>query len=174
MPYANIEDRKAGQARWYKNVGRAKWKEKYYSTPVKERSEHRRAEYLRNKPAINARHNQYRKDNPEVGRASIAKRKALQKQLVPEKLKDCADEYKKLKCFYELAQQLYNVDKIFRHVDHIWPLSDGGPHWSGNLQILTQEENLRKGKNVCPDDKKRIQNKLKKAGLSDKEENKDE
>ena len=165
MPYANIEDRKAQQARWYKNVGRAKWEKKYYSMLPEERAKNRRAEYLRNKPATNARNNEYRKNNPEVTSASVAKRKARKKELVPEKLKDCADEYKKLKYFYELAQQLYNVDKIVRHVDHIWPLSDGGPHWSGNLQVLTKEENLRKGKKVCPDDKKRIQNKLKKAGL---------
>ena len=31
------------------------------------------------------------------------------------------------------------------HVDHIQPLSQGGKHHPDNLQILTAEENLRKG-----------------------------
>ena len=31
------------------------------------------------------------------------------------------------------------------HVDHIWPLSRGGPHLPWNLQIITAESNSRKG-----------------------------
>ena len=42
----------------------------------------------------------------------------------------------------------------------MWPLSDGGPHWSGNLQIITAEQNLSKSASVCEETKKIIQESL--------------
>jgi len=43
----------------------------------------------------------------------------------------------------------------------MWPLSKGGPHWSGNLQILTATENLSKSDSVCKLTKKNIKASLK-------------
>ena len=42
----------------------------------------------------------------------------------------------------------------------MWPLSDGGPHWSGNLQIITAKENMTKGDKVCKLIKKSIRESL--------------
>jgi len=39
---------------------------------------------------------------------------------------------------------------IQHHVDHIIPLSKGGLHHPDNLQILTAEENLKKGAKLIP------------------------
>jgi len=50
---------------------------------------------------------------------------------------------------------------VKHHVDHMWPLSDGGPHWSGNLQIITATENLSKHDKVDPNIKATIQEMLK-------------
>ena len=35
------------------------------------------------------------------------------------------------------------------HVDHIHPISKGGLHVFDNLQILSAEENLKKGSSIC-------------------------
>ena len=42
----------------------------------------------------------------------------------------------------------------------MWPLADGGPHWSGNLQIITAEENFNKKDKVDPVIKATIQEML--------------
>jgi len=38
----------------------------------------------------------------------------------------------------------------------MWPLADGGPHWSGNLQVIPAEENWSKSASVCEDTKATI------------------
>lgn len=47
--------------------------------------------------------------------------------------------------FYECAKLLSEVTGEEYHIDHIIPLSKGGKHHPSNLQILTAEENLKKG-----------------------------
>jgi 5-methylcytosine-specific restriction endonuclease McrA len=46
---------------------------------------------------------------------------------------------------YEDARQLTNEAGVEHHVDHIWPLSRGGPHLPWNLRVVTKTENLSKG-----------------------------
>lgn len=46
---------------------------------------------------------------------------------------------------YAECRRISKETGIPHHVDHIIPLSKGGTHTRDNLQILTAEENLRKG-----------------------------
>jgi len=48
---------------------------------------------------------------------------------------------------YFISQVLSNSCSDNFHVDHIQPISKGGPHTFDNLQILTARENLVKGAN---------------------------
>lgn len=50
-----------------------------------------------------------------------------------------------MRAIYVEARRLTKETGIRHHVDHIIPLSRGGPHLPHNLQILTDVENLRKG-----------------------------
>ena len=93
-----------------------------------------------------------------------ALRRAQKKKLnVPQWLKNCPVEKKRLNQIYLLSRIYANADGEKRHVDHMWPLSDGGPHWSGNLQILTATKNLEKGAYSCPKLKKQMKLNLKEA-----------
>jgi len=49
---------------------------------------------------------------------------------------------------YEDAQRLTAETGIEHHVDHIWPLSKGGPHLPWNLQVITATENLQKSNKI--------------------------
>ena len=46
---------------------------------------------------------------------------------------------------YQQAREISKKTEIEYHIDHIKPLSAGGRHHPENLQILTAEDNLRKG-----------------------------
>ncbi len=50
--------------------------------------------------------------------------------------------------FYKEAERLTEETGIIHHVDHIIPLSKGGLHHQSNLQVLTKEENLKKGNKI--------------------------
>jgi hypothetical protein len=53
-------------------------------------------------------------------------------------------EKKMIKNYYLMARELTEQTGIKHEVDHIWPVSRGGPHLPWNLQVLTAEENRRK------------------------------
>lgn len=53
-----------------------------------------------------------------------------------------------IKYRYENARRLTKETGVKYEVDHIWPLSKGGPHLPWNLQIITKTENLSKGAKV--------------------------
>jgi 5-methylcytosine-specific restriction endonuclease McrA len=50
---------------------------------------------------------------------------------------------------YLIAQILSNSCGEQFHLDHIHPISKGGLHCLDNLQILSAEENLKKGASLC-------------------------
>lgn len=50
--------------------------------------------------------------------------------------------------YYEDAQRLTQETGIQHHVDHIWPLSKGGPHLPWNLRVITATENLSKSDKI--------------------------
>ena len=175
---ANKESRKAYSKDWYESN-----KEKAAAT--------RSAWYQRNREDLivyakaNAKANRkrktamakiYRKDNPEkfaamnkkyyeknksLALALGAKRRALKLKLIPKHLKKCPVEKQRVLDIYKLRSLISKATGIKHHVDHMWPLSDGGPHWSGNLQIITAHDNLTKNASVDLELKYNIQQSLK-------------
>ena len=116
-----------------------------------------------NKEALSIQRKGYRKNNPALVLQHKATRRARKKRAIPAWLKDCSIEKRRVYTVYLLSRLLAKADGIERHVDHMVPLSDGGPHWSGNLQILTKEKNLEKGAYSCPKLKKQMKLNLKEA-----------
>ena len=102
----------------------------------------------------------YREANKEARFEQVARRKALKKKLIPKHLITCPTEKDRLLKIYRLRALMNEVTGVDHHVDHMWPLADGGPHWSGNLQIIPAEENLSKGAAVDPAIKATIQEML--------------
>lgn len=89
---------------------------------------------------------QWTKDNPEKDSARSAQRRAKKLNATPEWLIEFDLDY--IKHIYIQAKELENIDGVKRHVDHILPLQGKdirGLHVPWNLQILTAEENCRKG-----------------------------
>jgi hypothetical protein len=101
--------------------------------------------------------------NKEAAAERQSKRMALKRNAVPKFLRNCEEEKKRLKEVYKLRQVLSDATGIVYHVDHMWPLSDGGPHWSGNLQVITAQENLSKATSVDEEIKATIKECLKYA-----------
>ena len=84
--------------------------------------------------------------HPELVAARAAKRRAAKRQAIPNWLN--VAHFVEIECYYQWCQ-------IFpgHHTDHIYPLQSpkvAGFHAPVNLQILTEQENLRKH-NKLPD-----------------------
>jgi len=103
---------------------------------------------------------QYYQDNVEKYTAYSMKRRALKQDSIPEALLNCPIEKDRLEKIYKLRSLLTEATGVEYHVDHIWPLSKGGPHWSGNLQVIPAEENLSKSDSFCEDTARVIQESL--------------
>lgn len=148
MPYAD----KAKQKEAQKRLDAARYLRK------KEEINKRGREWKRdNKEWVTEYNKEWRKNNRECLRKNDAIRRARQFDAVPEALKSCPVEKKRLKEVYKLRELMQTVTGEAYHVDHMWPLVDGGPHWSGNLQVITAKDNLSKGRTVDEDVKRTIQ-----------------
>ena len=79
--------------------------------------------------------------------AKSAKRRALKRKQSP---KLNSTEQQQVIAIYKRCQELTESTGIPHHVDHIIPLSKGGEHHPNNLQILTAEQNLKKGDRILP------------------------
>lgn len=103
-----------------------------------------------------------RKEQSKANRLErMARKRARKRKAIPEFLSDCLVEQRRIRDVYKLRQLIDKITGIPHHVDHMWPLSKGGPHWSGNLQILTATENISKHASVCKLIKKNIKDSLK-------------
>jgi hypothetical protein len=122
-----------------------------------------------NKEAVAKRDKAYYEANKEASLEKSAKRKALKRNAVPKFLRNCEEEKKRLQEIYKLRQLLSDATGIVYHVDHMWPLADGGPHWSGNLQVIPAQENLSKHASVDEEIKATIKEGLKYARQAYKE-----
>ena len=165
MDWKDPEQVRAYKSGWYK-----KNKEKvdaydraYYHKNKEKILENKRAYYQKIKEKILENNKQWKKNNPALVLQYLANRRARKIRAIPKWLRNCPVEKRRVYTVYLLSRLLATADGIERHVDHMWPLSDGGPHWSGNLQILTKEKNLEKGAYSCPKLKKQIKLNLKEA-----------
>ena len=165
MPIKVTDDRRPYNRAYYlKNKERINAWQKEYDLKNKENiSIYARAYYLKNKEHKNKTHKRWKENNPALVLQHHALRRARKKRSIPKWLKNCPIEKRRVYTVYLLSRLLAKADGIERHVDHMWPLSDGGPHWSGNLQILTKTQNLEKGSYSCPKLKKQMKLNLKEA-----------
>jgi hypothetical protein len=94
-------------------------------------NKHKRAEYVKKWSAA----------HPEIIAAFRALRRSRQKNATPSLDKH---QRKIISCLYETAKRVSDKTGIPHEVDHIIPLSKGGLHCPGNLQILPRSVNRRK------------------------------
>ena len=146
---------------------RAKYKKAYRKANKEAIAEYNKAYYEATKEANKEAKAEYkrawRKANKEAKAEENVRRRALKRNAIPKFLRSCQEEKKRLQKIYRLRQLLSDATGIIHHVDHMWPLSDGGPHWSGNLQIITAQENLSKSATVDEEIKVTIKEGLKYA-----------
>ena len=73
---------------------------------------------------------------------------------------NCPNDIKREQAIYLECERITRETGIEHHVDHIWPLSKGGPHLWYNLQIITAEENLSKQNTFRDEDKQLFASRL--------------
>ena len=114
-----------------------------------------------NKEKVAARDRAWREANQDRVNAYTSRRRALKRKLIPKHLKNCPVEKQRVLDIFKLCRLISMATGVKHHVDHMWPVSDGGPEWSGNLQIITAHENLTKHASVDLELKHNIQQSLK-------------
>ena len=114
-----------------------------------------------NKEKNHAYRGAWREANMSRFAAYSSKRRALKLKLIPKHLKNCPVEKQRVLDIFKLRSLISKATGVKHHVDHMWPVSDGGPEWSGNMQIITAQENLSKHAKLCPEIKRNIKQSLK-------------
>jgi hypothetical protein len=164
--YQNNKEKKREYGKEYYQKNKEKQKEytrEYYQKNKEKKTEYAKEYYQKNIEKQRKHRRNWKKNNPALILQHKANRRARKIRAIPAWLKDCSIEKRRVYTVYLLSRSYAKADGIERHVDHMVPLSDGGPHWSGNLQILTKEENLEKGAYSCPKLKKQMKLNLKEA-----------
>jgi len=157
--YESNREKIKASAKAYKEANKEKVKARakaYKEANKKEIAAAKKAWNEANKDKLIAYYKAYKEANKEKVAAGKAKRRALKRKQVPIHLRECPHEKKRLVEIYKLRNILSEATGVQHHVDHMWPLADGGPHWSGNLQVIPAEENLSKNASVCEDTKATI------------------
>ena len=175
---ANWEKHTAYQRAWYEankeeistrqkvyceaNKEKIRARDKVYHEANKERrSNDNKTWYEANKERISTYKDAWRKANLDRCSAYVSRRKALKLRLIPKQLKNCPIEKQRVIDIFKLCKLISKATGVQHHVDHMWPLSDKGPEWSGNMQIITARENLTKNARVDPELKRNIKQSLK-------------
>jgi hypothetical protein len=114
-----------------------------------------------NKEKVAARDRAWKEANPDRVNAYSSRRRARKLKLIPKHLKNCPVEKQRVLDIHKLSTLISMATGVKHHVDHMWPVSDGGPEWSGNMQIITAHENLTKNASVNLELKHNIQQSLK-------------
>jgi 5-methylcytosine-specific restriction endonuclease McrA len=128
---------------------RKEWKSADHARNKKARNAVSRAYYAANaeeqRRKARSRSLHWAKENPVKHRLKGSRRRALERGApVPcSKIEKLMVKYR-----YEDARQLTKETEIKHEVDHIWPLSKGGPHLPWNLRVITKDENLSKGAKI--------------------------
>lgn len=95
-----------------------------------------------NEEKIRIKNSTYKKENPEIGAAQSAKRRATKRKATPKWLKEEQDI--EIKAFYVEAAKKTKETGIPHEVDHIVPLQGknvSGLHVPWNLQVLPEDMN---------------------------------
>ena len=96
----------------------------------------------KNRERVRSVNAMWRRNNPDVMLAFVNKRRArIHKAIV----NMSSEERLAMESLYAKARYLTKTTGNNYHVDHIIPLSKGGPHHPSNLQILLASENHKKG-----------------------------
>ena len=151
---ANKEKRKA-----YREANKEKidaYQRAYHEANREKILARNKAYYEANKEKVLTYARAYKKANREKVSSLKARYKALKLKQIPVHLRECPHEKQRLVQIYKLRNIISEATGVQHHVDHMWPLADGGPHWSGNLQVIPAEENLSKSASVCEDTKATI------------------
>lgn len=115
--------------------------------------EYKRIYRLENKDKVKEQLSNWRVNNKDIKNALAAKRRSFKVQALPKWL--TKDHLNEIKSIYKEANNLTKSTGIQFHVDHIIPLLNDsvcGLHVPWNLQILTAEENMRKGNKILEED----------------------
>jgi len=161
--YKENRARALGYSKQYYRENRervSEYKKQYYKENRELVLEYNKQWYQENRELVLEYNKQYRQENPEKVAVWKAKRRALKQDGIPDVISNCPEEKERLMQIYKLRDLFTKTTGIEHHVDHIWPLSKGGPHWSGNLQIITAEENLSKSDTFCEETARVIQEAL--------------
>ena len=162
--YANNKEKVADSVRAYRKANKEKTdatNKAYYEANKKKLNAYRTAWSKVNKEKVAARDRAWREANQDRVNAYTSRRRALKRKLIPKHLKNCPVEKQRVLDIFKLSTLISKATGVKHHVDHMWPLYDGGPHWSGNLQIITAHENMSKHKSVDLELKHNIQQSLK-------------
>jgi len=119
-----------------------------------------------NLDVFKARCNDWKRRNKDYRRAYDTMYKGKTKDAIPSFLRGCTTEAKRVKDIFKLKGLMSAITGVPHQVDHMWPLADGGPHWSGNMQILTATENRKKWATVDLEVKYNIQKSLEEERLA--------
>jgi len=159
---ANKERIKVKSKAWYEaNKESKKEASKVWNEANKERAlEISRSWKAVNKEKVKAHYRSWGKANPDKINAKSSRRRAHKLNLIPKHLKKCPVEKQRVLVIYKLCLLISKATGVQHHVDHMWPSKDGGPEWSGNMQIITAQENFSKGAKVCPELKRNIRQSL--------------
>jgi len=155
---SNRATHRALTAKWYQeNKEYVKQKNQEYREQNKEKILQYQIKYRReNRDALVAQCTEYRnanreymrklwsdyaKNNPDKNAAKGARYRAMKAQ-VPQP--HSIIEKMMIDNYYEDAKRLTEETGIQHHVDHIWPISKGGPHLPWNLRVIPGNENSAK------------------------------
>lgn len=116
--------------------------QKYSQANKQSRNEYNRIWYQVNKEKRLKQCSEWAKANRGKKNAHWMKRRMLKLEQTPNMYDD---EIRMIERLYAKAAELTKTTGVVHHVDHIVPISQGGPHCYLNLQILTAAENLSKG-----------------------------
>ena len=159
--YYKAKRRKHGVQAFCKVCHTAKTKRWYYSDDIHDRQLKIRKEWRdENKDRKRELGIAWRKKNHSLMAEYRSYHRQLRIDAVPVHLVECETEKKRVRDIYKLCTLISKATGIAHHVDHMWPVSKGGPHWSGNMQIIPAHENLAKSAKVDQSIKQTIQQML--------------